>query len=119
MTDVFFTQDFGTWWQGLTVGEQEDVAFVVRLLEARGVALGFPYSSAIRGSRLRLRELRVSAGGEALRVLYAFDPWRSAILLIGGSKVGRGDRFYGEAVPKAERLYREYVRHRELEEEKE
>jgi hypothetical protein len=30
------------------------VAFVVRLLEARGVALGFPYSSAIRGSRLRL-----------------------------------------------------------------
>ena len=44
------------------------MAFVVRLLEARGVTLGFPYSSAIRGSRLRLRELRVSAEGEALRV---------------------------------------------------
>ena len=117
MTEVFFTEDFETWWHGLTSGEQEDVAFVVRLLEARGVALGFPYSSAIRGPRLRLRELRVSAEGEALRVLYAFDPWRSAILLIGGSKVGRGGRFYGEAVPKAERLYREYVKRRELEEE--
>jgi hypothetical protein len=40
-------------------------------------------------------------------------------LLIGGSKIGRGDRFYGEAVPKAERLYEEYVRLRELEEEEE
>lgn len=117
MTEIFVTEDFETWWQNLAAGQQEDVAFVVGLLEARGVALGFPYSSAIRGSRLRLRELRVSAEGEALRVLYAFDPWRSAVLLIGGSKGGRGDRFYGEAVPKAERLYQEYVRRRELEEE--
>jgi hypothetical protein len=117
VTEIFVTGEFEAWWQGLTASEQEDVAFVVGLLEARGVALGFPYSSALRGSRLRLRELRVSAKGEALRVLYAFDPWRSAVLLIGGSKAGRGDRLYAEAVPKAERLYEEYVRRRGLEEE--
>ena len=81
------------------------------------MGLGFPHTSAIRGSRLRLRELRVSSEGEALRVLYAFDPWRSAVLLLGGSKGGRGDCFYAEAVPRAERLYEEYVRRRECEEE--
>ena len=119
MTEILVTEEFEAWWKGLTAGKQEDVAFVVGLLEARGVALGFPYSSAVRGSRLRLRELRVSAEGEALRVFYAFDPWRSAILLIGGAKTGRGSRLYDEAVPKAERLYEEYVRRRELEEDEE
>jgi hypothetical protein len=117
VTEVFVTEDFEAWWQALTAGAQEDVAFVVGLLEAKGVGLGFPHTSAIRGSRLRLRELRVSSEGEALRVLYAFDPWRSAVLLLGGSKGGRGDRFYAEAVPRAERLYEEYVRRRECEEE--
>ena len=39
-----------------------------------------------------------------------------AVLLIGGSKAGRGERFYAETVPKAERLYLEYVRLRESEE---
>ncbi len=57
----------------------------------------------------------MNAEGEALRVLYAFDPWRSAVLLLGGGKTGRGDRFYVDAVPKAERLFREYVRRRERE----
>jgi hypothetical protein len=59
----------------------------------------------------------VSGEGKALRVLYAFDPWRSAVLLLGGSKGGRGDRFYAEAAPRAERLYEEYVRRREREKE--
>ena len=74
MTEVFVTDEFVAWWQGLTVGAQEDVAFVVGLLESKGVALGFPYSTAIRGSRLRLGEFRVSGEGESLRILYAFDP---------------------------------------------
>ena len=117
MTEVFVTDELEAWWQALSAAAQEDVAFVVGLLEAKGVGLGFPYTSAIRGSRLRLREPRVSAEGEALRVLYAFDPWRSAVLLLGGTKSGGGDRFYAAALSKAERLYEEYVRRREREEE--
>ncbi len=39
-----------------------------------------------------------------LRVLYAFDPRRTAILLIGGDKTGN-DRWYNEFVPVADRLY--------------
>ena len=43
------------------------------------------------------------------RVLYAFDPRRTAILLIGGNKTGN-DRWYEEYIPQADRLYDEHLR---------
>jgi hypothetical protein len=51
-----------------------------------------------------MRELRIQHKGYPYRVLYAFDPRRSAILLIGGNKAGN-DRWYDEVVPIADRLY--------------
>jgi hypothetical protein len=84
---------------------------VVNLLMHRGVALGEPFSSAIRGSRAALRELRVQVKGRPIRVLYAFDPERQAVLLLGGDKTGR-PRFYDDLVPRAERLWEEYLRPR-------
>jgi hypothetical protein len=51
---------------------------------------------------------RVQSGGRPLRIFYAFDPRRTAILLIGGDKTGR-DRFYEEFVPKADALYDAYI----------
>ena len=50
-----------------------------------------------------MRELRVLSRGNPLRIFYAFDPRRTAILLIGGDKTGR-DRFYEEYVPVADTL---------------
>ena len=55
-----------------------------------------------------MRELRVQSGGRQLRVFYAFDPRRSAILLIGGDKTG-DDRFYERMVPIADQLYDVYI----------
>ena len=90
-------------------GAQEDIAAIVSQLEARGPQLPFPYSSAINGSRhAHMRELRVQSGGEPLRVFYAFDPRRTAILLIGGNKAG-DDRFYERMIPLADRLYDDYL----------
>lgn len=51
-----------------------------------------------------MRELRVQSGGRPIRIFYAFDPRRAAILLIGGDKTGN-DRFYEDYVPVADRLY--------------
>ena len=51
-----------------------------------------------------MRELRTQVGGEPYRTLYAFDPTRSAILLIGGDKTG-DDRWYEVNVPIADRVY--------------
>ena len=88
---------------------------VVTLLEGGGVSLGFPYSSARQGSRYGLRELRIQHQGRPYRVLYAFDPERQAVLLLGGDKTGY-DRFYEEYVPKAEVIWERYLAERGREE---
>jgi hypothetical protein len=82
---------------------------VVQLLEERGVRLRYPFSSGINASRHEhLRELRVQSSGHPIRVFYAFDPRRTAILLIGGDKTGN-DRFYAEMIPVADKLYDVYL----------
>ena len=88
--------------------EQDRVAFTVGLLEGRGVTLPHPYSSAIKGASFALRELRTQAEGDPLRTLYAFDPSRQAVLLIGGDKTG-DDLFYDRMISVAERIWNEYL----------
>jgi len=107
--DVEYTDEFGDWWISLSEEEQEALDVSVRLLEERGPALGFPHSSGINASRHgHMRELRTQVGGRPLRTLYAFDPRRSAILLIGGDKTG-DDRWYAVHVPLADRLYDQHL----------
>jgi hypothetical protein len=107
---VLFTDEFGRWWDGLTMEEQDAVDRVVRLLEARGTALGFPYSSGIASSAYpHMREMRIQYSGEPYRVLYAFDPKRDAVLLLGGVKTGQ-ERWYEIHVPIADRIYQEYLK---------
>ena len=55
-----------------------------------------------------MRELRVQSGGDPLRIFYAFDPRRSAILLIGGNKAG-DNRFYERMIRLADRLYDQHL----------
>ena len=87
--EVEYTDDFGTWWESLTDAEQASIAAFVGLLEDHGPQLGYPYSSGIAASRHgHMRELRIQHQGRPYRVLYAFDPRRAAILLIGGDKTG-------------------------------
>lgn len=65
-----------------------------------------------------LKELRpASTGRSEIRILFVFDPWRSAILLVGGDKSGRWTGWYKIAIPEAERLYRDYLDERRREEE--
>jgi len=107
--NVEFTDEFGKWYGTLIDRVQDDIDRMVGLLEAKGAQLPFPYSSGIEGSRhTHMRELRIQSGGEPYRVLYAFDPRRTAILLIGGNKAGH-DRFYETMIPIADRLYDEYL----------
>jgi hypothetical protein len=113
--DVECTDKFGGWFEALTDDEQVSVGRVVELLVEHGPSLPFPYSSAIETARHRhMRELRIQHQGRPYRVLYAFDPRRSAILLLGGDKTGH-DRWYDENVPRADTLYDEYLQ--ELKEE--
>jgi hypothetical protein len=107
--NVEYTDEFGAWWDTLTEAEQDSVAVSVGLLTEMGPQLGFPHSSAIFGSRHdHMRELRTQNGGRPFRTLYAFDPRRTAILLIGGDKTGN-NRWYTEFVPIADRLYDDHL----------
>jgi hypothetical protein len=107
---VEFTSEFGSWYGSLREVVQDDIVRSVGLLEAQGPQLPFPHSSGISASRhAHMRELRVQSSGEPYRIFYAFDPRRTAILLIGGNKAGN-NRFYELMVPVADNLYDEYLR---------
>lgn len=109
MWQVEFTEEFEAWWDSLNVDQQQAVKHVVELLMRDGPNLRRPYVGTLVGSQLsNLKELRCSENG-VLRVLFAFDPRRSAILLLGGDKTGQWEEWYREAIPQAERLYAEYL----------
>src|ERR1043166_2606774 len=108
--NVEYTDEFGRWYEELSEGIQDDIDRMVGVLEARGPQLPFPYSSGIAGSRHHhMRELRVQSRGSPVRIFYAFDPRRTAILLIGGDKTG-DKHFYERMIPLADRLYDEHLK---------
>ena len=110
MWEVNGTDVFDAWFDHLSEPEREDVIAVIDLLKARGPHLGMPYFSRIVTSRhATMRELRIQHAGRPYRVLYAFNPRRSALLLLGGDKTG-DDRWYDVNVPLADRLYDEHLR---------
>ncbi len=106
---IHVTDECEEWLESLSQREWLSVLPVVELLEEYGPTLRHPHSSGIATSRFpHLRELRIQHQGEPYRILYAFDPNRTAVLLIGGSKAG-DDRWYKVNVPKADKLYAEYL----------
>lgn len=108
--NIEYTNEFETWWNTLKESEQEDVGAIVRLLGENGTQLKFPFSSGIEGSKYpHMRELRVQSKSNPIRVLYAFDPRRTAILLIGGNKRGN-TRWYDVYIPIADKLYEEHLK---------
>lgn len=103
--DVEHTDEFGEWFVELSEADQDAIDFTADLLIAQGPQLRFPHSSGINNSRhSHMRELRIQSEGKPLRIFYAFDPRRSAILLIGGDKTG-DDRFYERMIPIADEHY--------------
>jgi hypothetical protein len=65
-----------------------------------------------------MRELRIQSAGRPIRIFYAFDPRRTAILLIGGTKSNQR-RFYDQMVPIADRLFDQHLDELKVDSEKE
>ena len=88
------------------------------VLEREGPSLGRPLVDRVKGSKLHhLKELRVtSCGSPVIRILFAFDPKRQAVLLLAGDKSqaesskAKWNGWYAINVPKAEQIYRHHVR---------
>jgi hypothetical protein len=77
--EIEFTDEFAAWWSDLAENEQTKVSVSIELLRRFGIALLFPHSSGVAGSRhSQMRELRIQVEGRRYRVLYAFNPLRTA-----------------------------------------
>lgn len=77
------------------------------MLAETGPALGRPMVDTLQGWTIgNLKELRPRSGRDvAIRVLFVFDPWSQAVLLVAGNKAGDWNRWYKTAIPIAEGAY--------------
>ncbi len=98
--------EFDGWFDALERSDREALDAKIAALRLLGPGLGRPHADTIDGSRhSNMKELRAR---QTLRVFFAFDPKRRAVLLIGGDK--RGDsRFYRRMIPWADGLYDRYL----------
>ena len=104
------TDEFAAWYKSLPEELQDAIAAKVELLEQYGPYLRRPHADSLAkmSKYLNMKELIVQHGGDAYRIIFAFDPRRVAILLLGDRKPD--DRWYKDAVPLADRLYGEHLR---------
>jgi len=106
--EVEYTDEFEKWWATLTMKDQAAIDCAVQELAECGPALGRQWVDTITGSRHpNVKKLRPRRGH--LRVLFAFDPRRTAILLIGGDKEGQWTAWYEQLIPIADQLCGEHL----------
>ncbi|MEV0623390.1 type II toxin-antitoxin system RelE/ParE family toxin [Nonomuraea sp. NPDC050404] len=111
--DVFIVDEVREWIEQLDDATHRRVVQAIDALAEGGPGLGRPLVDTITASRLQnLKELRPGT----VRILFAFDPWRSSILLVAGDKAGQWNPWYRQAIPIAEQRYEIYIKERQAEE---
>lgn len=110
MWEIEGTDRFRDWYGALSADQQDAINGAVDALAQTGPNLKRPVVGALTGSRIpNLKELRVHEARSHIRILFVFDPRRTAILLLGGDKAGNWQDWYRTAIPEAERLYDAYL----------
>ncbi|MGI8414508.1 MAG: type II toxin-antitoxin system RelE/ParE family toxin [Solirubrobacteraceae bacterium] len=100
--------EFDRWSRSLGPERRVKLTAMINRIVAGGPTLGRPHVDVIHGSRLRkLKEARVDRG---IRVLFAFDSNQNAVMLLGGDKTGKWNRWYPQNIARAERLYADHER---------
>jgi hypothetical protein len=111
--EIYLVNEVRDWIDSLDPATHARVVQAINLLAEAGPGLGRPLVDTIHGlSMANLKELRPGT----VRILFAFDPWRSSILLVAGDKAGRWNEWYTEAIPLAEQRYETYLKERAEEE---
>lgn len=120
MWEIYLTDEVDRWLDRLAADDPDShrqAVYAIEALAEGGPNLGRPLVDRIKGSSLHnLKELRPgSAGTTEMRIMFAFDPWRSSVLLVEGDKSGRWREWYRQAIPHAELLYETYLKERTAE----
>jgi hypothetical protein len=113
--EISLHEDVERWYLGLCRDDPrtaDGIADAIEQLAAVGPALGRPLVDRIHRSRHHnMKELRPpSTGRSEVRMLFAFDPDREAVVLVAGDKSGRWESWYREAIPLADRRFDEHLR---------
>ncbi|BCJ60134.1 hypothetical protein Jiend_35560 [Micromonospora endophytica] len=109
------TDELDEWFVRLSKEDPDSanqVAAAIDILAREGPALGRPLVDRVKGSDYKnMKELRPgSSGGTEIRILFAFDPTRTAILLVAGNKAGNWKGWYEMNILEADRLFAEHLR---------
>ncbi len=100
--------EFQRWSRGLDAERRAKVEGAIHRIVAVGPTLGRPHVDVLHGSRIRkLKEARIDRG---TRVLFAFDSNRDPVMLLGGDKTGKWNRWYPQKIQLAERVYLDHER---------
>lgn len=91
--DVRLWEDVESWILGLDDGTYHLVAAAITRLESEGPSLGRPTADGL----------------SEIRVPFAFDPKRRAILLVAGDKAGRWRQWYDQNIPIADDRFDEWL----------
>ena len=99
------------WLATLDEKSYELIVAALEVLAEQGPSLGRPLADSIVGSTYRnMKELRTGSSGRSeVRILFAFDPARRAILLVAGDKAGNWQKWYRTNIPLADERYRQHL----------
>ena len=99
------------WLATLDEKSYELIVAALEVLAEQGPSLGRPLADSIVGSTYRnMKELRTGSSGRSeVRILFAFDPERKAILLVAGDKAGNWQKWYLTNIPLADERYRQHL----------
>jgi hypothetical protein len=107
--DVELIED---WLLGLDEKTYDLVSAAIAVLETEGPHLGRPLVDTVKGSTYKnMKELRPGSSGKSeVRMLFAFDPNRNAIILVAGDKAGNWNKWYDKNIPIADKIYEEHLK---------
>ncbi len=107
--EVRLTTEAERWLRSLNPRAASHVGALLEMLCEHGPQLRGPYVKRVRGSRHHnMKELRPLPGN--IRVLFAFDRRRAAIVLLGGDKTGEWNGWYRRNVSRADALLDRHLR---------
>jgi hypothetical protein len=111
---ILTTSVFNDWLGEQTPEVMTEVAAVVLLVREYGHRLSRPHSDTLNGSKFaNMKELRVKTAQAEIRIAFAFDPKRQAVILVAGDKRGVNEKwFYKRLIAKADGLFTEYLKTR-------
>ncbi|WP_312188667.1 type II toxin-antitoxin system RelE/ParE family toxin [Leclercia sp.] len=114
MWKIETTDTFDRWLSSLDDRERSAMLAALIVLQTKGPLLPRPWADTIKRSLYHnMKELRVQCGGQPLRAFFAFDPFRTGIILCAGNKAGNEKRFYEEMIPLADRELTAYLNNKE------